>query len=139
MGENNNDGHLPSALMDGVTEGDFPSRLIQANKNFETALANCVIRDEEHRNAIIIYVAQLRLFNMAAEIQDVTNFLNGSISIGGFGRVIAASSHIGMLHPSTLGVKLHKEGEKAWAEAAMYNKRGRDRDRDGDRKEEKDD
>lgn len=116
----------PGSLIDGAEDREFPTRLIEANKSFKDALANCNIRDEQQRNAIIVYHAQLVMFELTEEIEELTNILNASLSIGGYGRVLAASSHIGMLHPSTLGVKLSKEGEQAWAMAAMGNKRNRD-------------
>ena len=117
----------PGGLFGEIRESDFPSELIKANANFETALANCCLRDEEQRNACVVYKAQLEMFGMVEEINDLVNFLNGSVSIGGYSRVLAASSHIGMLHPSALGVKLNKEGQEAWAMAAMQHQLKREK------------
>ena len=113
-----------------VHDSDLPSELIKANATFQAALANCNFRDQQHLHDACLYVAWLTENELLDEIQNVTNALNGSISIGGYSRVLAASSHVGMIHPSSLGVKLSKEGEKAWAEATVNHKR--DRDNDGD-------
>lgn len=128
------DQNKPGSLIDGTEDREFPAHLIESNKDFQAALANCNFRDEEERNLAVIYYNTCKLFGLTDEMQAIIDKLNGSISIGGYSRVLAASSHIGMLHPSALGVKLNKEGEKAWAAAAWDTKRTRDENhgRDGD-------
>jgi len=125
----------PGGLLGDVRDSDFPSELMKANANFEEAVANTIFRDDIQHRDCILYHAWLTMMNLVEEIQEVTNFLNGRISIGGYSRVLAASAHIGMLHPSSLGVKLSKEGEKAWAETAAANRRQHveDREKEKDR------
>jgi hypothetical protein len=120
-----------------IRDSDFPSELIKANASFKAAMANCVFRDENQRNVCVLYHAQLELFEMTDEINDMVDFMNGSVSIGGYSRVLAVSAHTGLVNPSTLGVKLSKEGEAAWAAAAMNNKARRDNQiNDGDKRED---
>lgn len=120
----NNDRN-PRFLEDSGND-NFPSELIKASETFEAALSNCVFRDEAQKNAVILLAEHLKMFNMVDELNGLTNFLNASVSVGGYSRVLATSAHIGLLHPSTLGVKLNKEGEKAWAEAAISHKQLKD-------------
>lgn len=122
-------------MLGDAGENYFPSELMRANETFEAALANCVIRDEEQRNAIITLAAQFRMFDMTDGLQDLINFLNGSISIGGYSRVLSVSAHNKVLYPSALGVKLSKEGEKAWAGAALEHKRRYDQQEEGGERE----
>lgn len=117
------DGKGAGDILTDAAESYFPSELMKASAGFEAALANCNLRDEEQRNAVIALAHQFNMFNMTKGLQDLTNFLNGSISIGGYSRVLAVSAHNKVLYPSALGVKLTKEGEKAWAGAALEHKR----------------
>lgn len=99
-----------------VGHAQLPQEFITIGKNFEEALGRCVLRDDEQKNAIIIYKAQLEMFGLLNEIQDLTNWLNASAAVGGYNRSLAAMSHTGIYVPEGAGIKISKENQKALME-----------------------
>lgn len=99
-----------------VGQSQLPQEFITIGKSFEEALGRCVIRDERLKNAIILYKAQLELFDMDDEIQDLTNLLNAGAAVGGFNRSLAAMAHTMIYVPEGAGVKVSKETQKALTE-----------------------
>lgn len=108
-------------------EGGFPEAMLKASEDFRSALANCYIKDEDQRNSIILYAAQLTMFDMVDELEDLTNFLIASISINMTSRAQALQAHVGMFFPSTSGMKVGKEEMKYMKEANKESARSRDR------------
>ena len=117
-----------------VGQTQLPQEFITIGKEFEEALGRCVLRDDDQRNAIIIYKAQLEMFSMLIEIQDLTNWLNASAAVGGFNRSLAAMTYTGIYVPEGAGIKVSKENQKALMEMQKQRSmaKGRDRD-DGDK------
>lgn len=114
----------PGGSRDGVIkivgQTQLPIEFLTIGKNFEEALGRCVMRDDNQRNAVNFYKAQLDLFGMWDEIQDLTNWLNSSAAVGGFNRSLAAMTHTGTIISEGLGVKVSKESRKALEEIARY-------------------
>ena len=98
-------------------DGGLPAEMIKSNEDFHDALANCWLRDEEQRNLVILYASQLKMFDMTEELEDLTNYLNASISINMASRAQALQGHVGMFFPSTSGMKVGKDELKFMAEA----------------------
>lgn len=96
--------------------GQLAQEFITASKSFDEALARTTIRDEQQRNDIICYKAQLDLFEMTEEINQLTSWLTGAASIGGYNRSIAAMVGTGIYVPEGAGIKLSKENQKALME-----------------------
>ncbi len=111
-----------------VGQTQLPQEFITIGKNFEEALGRCVLRDDEQKNAVIIYKAQLEMFEMWDEIQDLTNFLNASAAVGGFNRSLAAMAHTGIYVPEGAGIKVSKENQKALMEMQKQRAIARNRD-----------
>lgn len=103
-------------LMGISDSSDLPARLLKANDDFMGALANSYIRDELQRNGIIIYAAQLKMFGMVDELEDLTCFLNGSLSINMASRAQALQAGAGMVFPSISGMKVAKQELKMMEE-----------------------
>lgn len=99
-----------------VKSGELAQEFITVGKSFEEALGRCTLRDDEQRNAIIIYKAQLELFDMEEEIKDLTNWLNAGAAVGGFNRSLAAMVGTGIYYPVGAGIKVNKEDQKALME-----------------------
>lgn len=99
-----------------VGQSQLPQEFITIGKAFEEALGRCVLRDDEQKNAVIIYKAQLEMFHMTDEIQDLTNWLNASAAVGGFNRSLAAMTYSQIYVPEGAGIKVSKENQKALME-----------------------
>jgi len=110
--------------VEGIIEIEGQSNLakefITIGQSFEEALGRCVLRDDEQKNAIVIYKAQLEMFGMWDEIDDLTNFLNASAAVGGFNRSLAAMTETGIYVADGAGIKLGKESQKALMELQKY-------------------
>jgi len=126
---------IPRSSVDGVLKivksGDLAQEFITVGKSFEEALGRCSIRDDEQRNAIIIYKAQLDLFGMNNEVQDLTNWVNAGSAVGGFNRSLAAMVGTGIYYPVGAGIKVGKEDQKA----LMEIQKQRDSRRDGEQEQ----
>jgi len=111
---------IPKSSVDGVLKivksGELAQEFITVGKSFEEALGRCSIRDDEQRNAIIIYKAQLDLFEMVDEVEDLTNWVNAGSAVGGFNRSLAAMVGTGIYFPVCAGIKVGKEDQKALME-----------------------
>jgi len=111
---------IPKSSVDGVLKivksGELAQEFITVGKSFEEALGRCSIRDDEQRNAIIIYKAQLDLFEMVDEVEDLTNWVNAGSAVGGFNRSLAAMVGTGIYYPVGAGIKVGKEDQKALME-----------------------
>ena len=126
---------IPRGSVDGVLKivksGDLAQEFITVGKSFEEALGRCSIRDDEQRNAIIIYKAQLDLFEMINEVQDLTNWVNAGSAVGGFNRSLAAMVGTGIYYPVGAGIKVGKEDQKA----LMEIQKQKDSRRDGEQEQ----
>ena len=126
-----------SGSVDGVVKiaqpGQLAQEFITASKSFDEALAKTTIRDEQLRNDIIVYKAQLELFEMTDEINQLTSWLTGSAAIGGFNRSIAAMVGTGIYVPEGAGIKLSKDNQKALME--LQKERAMAKRDDGQEKE----
>ena len=120
-----------SSVVKFVGQTQLPQEFITIGKSFEEALGRCTIRDDEQKNAIIIYKAQLEMFEMWNEIQDLTNFLNASSAVGGYNKSLAAMTHTGIYVPEGAGIKLSKQNQKALADI-QKNREERHSRRNGD-------
>ena len=120
---------LPKRDIAGVIHiaqpGQLAQEFITAGKSFEEALGRCTIRDDEQKNAIIIYKAQLTMFLMVDEITDLTNLLNAASAVGGFNKSLAAMVGTGIYVPEGAGIKLSKENQKALIELQKQRAMGR--------------
>ena len=123
-------------LTAALGDHDFPLRLLEAAEDFKSALSNCSIRDEEQRNAIIIYAAQLDMFDMVEEKNDLTNMLRASISINMASRAQALQGHVGIFWPSTSGMKVGKEEQQFMAGANKAAAKARRNHDEEDKNEE---
>ncbi len=121
-GKSNNGHRDPKELgsVEGVIkiegQGQLPQEFITIGRTFEEALGRCKIRDDIQRNAIIIYKAQLEMFEMWEEIQDLTNWLNASAAVGGFNRSLAAMTYTGIFVPDGAGIEMDKTSKKTLME-----------------------
>jgi hypothetical protein len=109
-------GSLEGVVHDVIGIKNLPQEFITIGKNFDEALGRCVLRDDEQRNAVIIYKAQLEMFEMFDEIQHLTNWLNASAAVGGFNRSQAIMAHARVYLPEGAGVKVDKNTQKALME-----------------------
>ena len=97
-------------------KSQLPQEFITVGRSFDDALGRCVLRDDNQRNAVILYKAQLELFEMWDEIGDLISWLNASAAVGGFNRSLAAMTYTGIYVPEGAGIKLHKDNQKALME-----------------------
>jgi hypothetical protein len=118
-------------------EGEFAARLLKANDDLMAALANSYLRDEEQRNAVVIYAAQLKMFDMVEELEELVAFLNGGLSINMASRAQALQASAGIVFPQISGMKASKEEMRYIAEANKAALENRTRER-GDGDKEKD-
>ena len=130
-----NDGHRkmpPKGDIAGVIHiaqpGQLAQEFITVGKSFEEALGRCVIRDDEQKNAIIIYKAQLEMFDMITEIADLTSWLNAASAVGGFNRSLSAMVGTNIFVAEGAGIKLSKENQKALMEMQKQRAMGRRED-----------
>jgi len=100
-----------------VGQSQLPQEFITVGKSFEEALGRCTLRDDRQKNAIIIYKAQLEMFKMSDQIQDLANWLNASSAVGGINKSLAAMTYTGIYVPEGAGIKLSKQGSKEYMEA----------------------
>ena len=124
-----------SSVVKFVGQTQLPQEFITIGKSFEEALGRCTIRDDEQKNAIIIYKAQLEMFEMWEEIQDLTNLLNAASAVGGFNKSLAAMTHTGIYVPEGAGIKLSKDNQKALMELQKMRSAGKQY-RDGEQEKE---
>jgi len=110
----------------------LPQEFIKVGKDFEEALGRCVLRDDNQKTDIILYKAQLDLFNMTDEVKNLTAWLNASPAVGGFNRSLAAMTYTGIYVPEGAGVKMSKESHKLIMEAQQAKERARGRANDWD-------
>lgn len=115
--------------VDGVIKieehGGLAKEFITIGRSFEEALGRCTIRDDIQRNAIIIYKAQLELFEMWEEIQDLTNWLNASAAVGGYNRSLASMTETRIYVPEGAGIKMDKNSQKALLEMQKVRASGK--------------
>jgi len=116
-----------------VGQSQLPQEFITIGENFEEALGRCTLRDDRQKNAVIIYKAQLEMFKMYDEIQDLTNWLNASSAVGGYNKSLAAMTYTGIYVPEGAGIKLSKQGSKEFMEA----QRRLEEQRQGEKRNEK--
>lgn len=115
-------------------QGGLAREFITIGRSFEEALGRCTIRDDIQRNAIIIYKAQLELFGMWDEIDDLTNWLNASAAVGGFNRSLASMTETRIYVPEGAGIKMDKNTQKTLMELQKMRATGR---QEGEREEHK--
>ncbi len=115
-------------------QSNLASEFITIGQSFEEALGRCVLRDDEQKNAIVIYKAQLEMFDLWEEIADLTNFLNASAAVGGYNRSLAAMTETGIYVAEGAGIKMGKESQKALIELQKIKTAQRDRE-NGDREQ----
>jgi len=128
-----NDGHKrkmpqtsdPAGVIHIAQPGQLAQEFITVGKSFEEALGRCVIRDDTQKNAIIIYKAQLEMFGMITEIQDLTNFLNAAAAVGGFNRSTAAMVGTNIFLAEGAGIELSKDTRKALMELQRQRSMGK--------------
>ncbi len=106
-------------------QGQLPQEFITIGKGFGEALGRCVLRDDNQRNAVILYKAQLEMFGLGEEIDDLINWLNASAAVGGFNRSLAAMTYTGIYVPEGAGIKLSKENQKAIMELQKVRAQGK--------------
>jgi len=114
-------GHKPQdGSFEGVIriegQGQLPQEFIKIGRDFEEALGRCVLRDDNQRNAVVLYKAQLEMFGMWDEIADLVSWLNASAAVGGFNRSLAAMTYTGVYIPEGAGIKISKDNQKALME-----------------------
>jgi len=128
----NRNNHNLGGSVEGVIkiegQGQLPQEFITIGHSFEEALGRCTIRDDAQKNAIIVYKAQLELFEMWDEIQDLTNWLNASSAVGGFNKSLAAMTHTMVYIPEGAGIKLDKDSKKALMEMQQMRASGKRND-----------
>jgi len=112
----NSNGHKPHNDVQGVIkiegQGQLPQEFLTVGRDFDEALGKSTIRDDKQRNAIILYKAQLEMFQMWEEISDLTSWLNASGAVGGFNRSLAAMTYTGVYVPEGAGINLSKDTRK---------------------------
>lgn len=94
----------------------FPKELITVGKTRKDALGRDILRDEQQRNALIIYVAQLKMFDMVTEQDDVRDWLNASPAIDGVNRRQALMGWVRIYEPVSAGGNVDKNTQKALIE-----------------------
>lgn len=117
-------------------QGGLAKEFITIGRSFEEALGRCTIRDEEQKNAIIIYKAQLDIFDMDEEVQDLTNWLNASAAVGGFNRSLASMTETRIYVPEGAGIHMDKGTQKTLIE--MQKLRGAAKQSTPEQEEHKD-
>ena len=115
-------------VVQSLGRGSIPREFITIGEDFSSALGRCVLRDEEQRNAIIIYKAQLEMFDLDYEIQDLTDLLNASSAVGGRNREQALEAHVGILRAKGLELKDGKVKKKKNGSIEISKTRGNDND-----------
>jgi len=126
----------PAGVIKIAQPGQLAQEFITVGKSFEEALGRCVIRDDEQKNAIIIYKAQLEMFDMINEVKDLTNLLNAASAVGGFNRSLSAMVGTQIFVPEGAGIKLSKENQKALMELQKQRAMGRQGDDHGQEKQQ---
>ena len=90
-------------------QGQLPQEFITIGNSFDEALGRCVLRDDDQKNAVIIYKAQLELFEMNDEIDHLTAWLNASAAVGGINRKQAGMTYTGIWVPDDLNKNAAKQ------------------------------
>jgi hypothetical protein len=124
-----------SGVIKVVGSTQLPQEFITIGKSFEEALGRAVLRDDKQKNAIILYKAQMEMFDLDVETQDLTNWLNASAAVGGYNRLQAIMAHVGIVIPEAAGVRLSKQGSKEFIEA--HRRQQYQNGRDNDQRQEK--
>lgn len=109
-------------------QGQLPEEFIKVGRDFDEALGKCVLRDDNQKNAVILYKAQLETFGLWDEIRDLTSWLNASGAVGGFNRSLAAMTYTGIYVPEGAGIKISKENQKALMEIQKLRAMGKPRE-----------
>lgn len=99
-----------------ASQGQLPQEFITVGRGFDEALGRAVLRDDRQRNAIILYKAQLEMFEMWDEINDLTSWLNASAAVGGYNRSLAAMTYTGIYVPEGAGINMDKDTKKSLME-----------------------
>ena len=120
-----------SGVVKIVGQTQLPQEFITIGKNFEEALGRCVLRDDAQKNAVIVYKAQLEMFDMWDEIDDLTNWLNASAAVGGYNRSLAAMTHTMIYTPEGAGIKLSKDANKTLLEMQRLRSQQKEHENDG--------
>jgi len=110
-----------------VGQSHLAQEFITIGLSFEEALGRCVLRDDDQKNCVIVYKAQLEMFDMWTEIQDLTNWLNASAAVGGFNRSLAAMTETQVFVAEGAGIKIPKESQKALLELQKYRAQSQQR------------
>lgn len=105
-------------------QSQLPQEFITSGKTFIDALGKTVFRDPNQATSVILYYAQLKLFNMDSEIEDLTNFLNAQNAIGGINKSLAAMTHTGIYLPEGAGIKMSKDDRKQLSELQKMKLQG---------------
>ena len=122
--------------VDGVIkierQSQLPQEFITVGRTFEEALGRAVLRDDKQKNDVILYAAQLRMFEMWDELDDLTAWLNASAAVGGFNRSLAAMTYTGIFVAEGAGIKMDKETTKSLMEIQRLRAAGKtDEDKEG--------
>lgn len=120
----NHTGGSDEGVIKIVGSKELPGEFITVGKSFSEALGRASILDERQRNAIIIYKAQLEMFEMNNELNDLTDWVNASIAIGGINRSLAAMAYTGIYTPDGAGIKLDKDSKKVLIEMQRMRAEG---------------
>lgn len=125
-------------VIQGISQKQLPHEFLTIGKTFEEALGKCVLRDDRQRNAVIIYKAQLEMFGMTEEIQDLTDWLNASCAVGGYNRSLAAMTWDRIFVTEGAGVKVSKDQQKVLQEIKRERDRSNAKNRDDITEERRD-
>lgn len=136
MSRNTGNEHKGKGDVGGVirisSQGQLPQEFLTVGKDFDEALGRAVLRDDKQRNAVILYKAQLEMFEMWDEIRDLTSWLNASAAVGGFNRSLAAMTYTGIYVPEGAGIKMDKDTKKSLLEIQKLRAMGKDKDNKND-------
>lgn len=108
-------------------QGQLPQEFLTIGKDFDEALGRCVLRDDDQRNVVILYKAQLEMFGLWGEIGSLTSWLNASAAVGGYNRSLAAMTYTGIYVPEGAGIKLSRSQEKTLMELQKLRAQGKGR------------
>jgi len=118
------DGNRPdfAGLARRVKQPQTPLEFITPAKTFQEALAKSRLKDDNQRNLAILYYAQLKMFDMDEEIEDLILSLIATTAVGGHNLNLTAMTHVGIFFPEASGTKLDKDQRKTLADINKYNR-----------------
>lgn len=93
-----NQQQFPNYLKDFVHPGKGPREL----------LMRCNFKDVRERNAAVLYYAKCVEFNLPKELEVLTTWLAGTVSVGGLARRELLMGATNIIAPSLYGVKERK-------------------------------